>query len=108
VYEPSSMLAGRAYERSSEHFANRRNIGTCAMPLCRLPRLSYSALGTRFTPNKRPWLPFHATKITAYLEADGTLENAQNMAAHESPRTTNLYDRTGDAIILDEVERIKI
>ena len=27
------------------------------------------------------------------------------MAAHESPRTTKLYDRTGDAITLDEVER---
>jgi site-specific recombinase XerD len=31
---------------------------------------------------------FRATGITAYLEAGGTLENAQAMAAHESPRTT--------------------
>jgi hypothetical protein len=46
--------------------------------------------------------------ITAYLEAGGTLENAQAMAAHESPRTTKLYDRTGDEITLDEVERIAI
>ena len=38
----------------------------------------------------------------------GTLENAQAMAAHESPRTTKLYDRTGDEITLDEVERITI
>ena len=30
------------------------------------------------------------------------------MAAHESPRTTMLYDRTGDEITLDEVERIVI
>jgi hypothetical protein len=30
------------------------------------------------------------------------------MAAHESPRTTKVYDRTGDAIRLDEVERITI
>jgi hypothetical protein len=37
-----------------------------------------------------------------------TLENAQAMAAHESPRTTKLYDRTGDEITLDEVERITI
>jgi integrase len=51
---------------------------------------------------------FRATGITAYLEAGGTLENAQAMAAHESPRTTKLYDRTGDVIILDEVERIAI
>jgi len=36
------------------------------------------------------------------------LENAQAMAAHESPRTTKLYDRRGDEITLDEVERINI
>jgi integrase len=51
---------------------------------------------------------FRATGITAYLEAGGTLENAQAMAAHESPRTTKLYDRTGDEITLDEVELIMI
>jgi site-specific recombinase XerC len=51
---------------------------------------------------------FRATGITAYLEKGGTLENAQLMAAHESPRTTKLYDRTGDEITLDEVERIQI
>jgi site-specific recombinase XerD len=51
---------------------------------------------------------FRATGITAYLDAGGTLEKAQRMAAHESPRTTKLYDRTGDAITLDEVERIRI
>ena len=51
---------------------------------------------------------FRATGITAYLEACGTLENAQAMAAHESPRTTKLYDRTSDEITLDEVERITI
>ena len=36
------------------------------------------------------------------------LENAQAMAAHESPRTTKLYDRTDDQITLDEVEKIGI
>ena len=51
---------------------------------------------------------FRATGLTPYLEAGGTLENAQAMAAHESPRTTKLYDRTGDKITLDEVERITI
>ncbi len=51
---------------------------------------------------------FRATGITAYLEAGGTLENAQAMAAHECSRTTKLYDRTGDEITLDEVERIGI
>jgi integrase/recombinase XerD len=51
---------------------------------------------------------FRATGITAYLENGGTIENAQAIAAHESPRTTKLYDRTGDEITLDEVERIAI
>ena len=51
---------------------------------------------------------FRATGITAYLDNGGTLENAQLMATHESPRTTKLYDRTGDEITLDEVERITI
>jgi hypothetical protein len=37
-----------------------------------------------------------------------SFENAQAMAAHESPRTTKLYDRRGDEITLDEVERINI
>lgn len=49
-----------------------------------------------------------ATGITAYLENGGTIENAQAIAAHESPRTTKLYDRTSDEITLDEVERIVI
>jgi hypothetical protein len=44
----------------------------------------------------------------AYLEAGGTLENAQATTAHESPRTTKLYNPTGDEITLDEVERIAI
>ena len=34
----------------------------------------------------------------------GILEKAQQMAAHESPRTTKLYDRRSD-VSLDEVEK---
>jgi integrase/recombinase XerD len=51
---------------------------------------------------------FRATGITAYLENGGTIENAQHIAAHESPRTMKLYDRTKDEITLDEIERIAI
>lgn len=51
---------------------------------------------------------FRATGITAYLLNGGTLEHAQQIAAHESPRTTKLYDRTNDGITLDEIERILI
>ena len=38
----------------------------------------------------------------------GKLEAAQQMAAHESALTRGLYDRRGDEISLDEVERIVI
>ncbi|MEM7503798.1 MAG: tyrosine-type recombinase/integrase [Pseudomonadota bacterium] len=51
---------------------------------------------------------FRATGITAYLKNGGKLEHAQAMAAHSSTRTTQLYDRRGDEISLDEVERILI
>jgi len=46
--------------------------------------------------------------ITFYLRNGGTIEHAQQIAAHESPRTTKLYDRTSDSISLDEIERIVI
>lgn len=51
---------------------------------------------------------FRGTGITAYMDNGGTLEHAQAIAAHESPRTTKLYDRTSDEITLDEIERIMI
>ena len=51
---------------------------------------------------------FRATGITAYLNSGGTIEKAQAIAAHESPRTTKLYDRTCDELTLDEIERIRI
>jgi site-specific recombinase XerD len=41
---------------------------------------------------------FRATGITAYLSNGGALEHAQEMAAHESPRTTKLYDRTKERL----------
>jgi site-specific recombinase XerD len=41
---------------------------------------------------------WRATGVSVYLENGGRLEHAQQMAAHESPRTTKLYDRTKDEI----------
>ena len=49
-----------------------------------------------------------ATGITDYLKSDGTLENAQQMANHSSPRTTKLYDRRNEETSLDEYERVGI
>lgn len=51
---------------------------------------------------------FRATGITVYLKNGGLLEHAQQMAAHESARTTKLYDRRSDKITLDEVEKIML
>jgi site-specific recombinase XerD len=51
---------------------------------------------------------FRATGITNYLVNGGTLEKAQQLANHESARTTKLYDRRDDKLSLDEVERITI
>jgi site-specific recombinase XerD len=46
---------------------------------------------------------FRATGITAYLANGGRLEHAQEMAAHESPCTTKLYDRTKERLTQVEV-----
>ena len=48
---------------------------------------------------------FRATGITEYLRNGGKLEIAQQMANHESARTTGLYDRRNDKVSLDEVEK---
>ena len=49
---------------------------------------------------------FRATGITVYLLNGGLLEYAQQMAVHESARSTKLYDRRNDQVTLDQVERI--
>lgn len=51
---------------------------------------------------------WRARGITAYLENGGLLEHAQQMAGHASARTTKLYDRRGEQVSLDEVERITL
>jgi len=38
----------------------------------------------------------------------GTLEKAQQIAAHSSAKTTKLYDHHNDQVTLDEVERVSI
>jgi integrase len=51
---------------------------------------------------------FRATGITAHLANGGALKHAQEMAVHENPRTTKLYDRTKERLTQDEVERIRL
>lgn len=51
---------------------------------------------------------FRATGITEYMRNGGTLEKAQQMAAHASAKTTNMYNRVQDEVTLDEIERVVI
>ncbi|MCP5059837.1 MAG: tyrosine-type recombinase/integrase [bacterium] len=51
---------------------------------------------------------FRATGITNFIENGGSVEKAQQIAAHADVRTTKLYDRSNDELTLDEIERIKI
>jgi hypothetical protein len=37
----------------------------------------------------------------------GALEHAQEMAAHETPRTPKLYERTRERLTQNEVQRIR-
>ena len=51
---------------------------------------------------------FRATGITAYLKNKGTLEHAQKIANHASPRTTKLFGRRNDKALLDKGEKIAV
>jgi hypothetical protein len=42
-----------------------------------------------------------------FLENDGTLEAAQRIAGHADSRTTKLYDRRGQKVLLEDIERIR-
>ena len=55
---------------------------------------------------EQPCKALVATESGAPAERSKT--HTQAMSAHESPRTTKLFDRTRDEITLDEVERIAI
>jgi hypothetical protein len=64
--------------------------------------------GRRRRIRRRPPHRQRVAPTPSDLEKGGTVENARAIAAHESPRTTKLYDRTSDEISLDEIERIVI
>ena len=64
--------------------------------------------GTRGRYSIRSILAWRDALDNAHRANGGRLEHAQQMAAHESPRTTKLYDRTKDEITCGEVERIQL
>ena len=56
----------------------------------------------------RQWERKAANIRSCCLLNGGLLEYAQQMAAHESARTTKLCDRRNDQVTLDQVERITL
>ena len=61
----------------------------------------------RFSRTEGKTSSFRATGITNFLENDGTLEAAQRIAGHADSRTTKLYDRRGQKVLLEDMERIR-
>ena len=51
---------------------------------------------------------FRATGVTQYMNSGGTIEIAQRIAGHTNPATTRIYDRSGDQLTLQEIERVQI
>ena len=51
---------------------------------------------------------FRATGVTEYMNSGGTIEIAQRIAGHTSPATTRIYDRSGDRLTLEEIEKVQI
>jgi integrase len=87
--------------------------GTATLTVTPLPQANAYAMIRRRATAADIWTKignhtFRATGITAYLKNGGTLEKAAAMANHASTRTTQHYDRRGDKITLDEVERVAI
>jgi integrase len=52
---------------------------------------------------------FRATGITNFLDLEngGPLEVAQRIAGHADSRTTKLYDRRGQKVLIEDMERIR-
>jgi integrase/recombinase XerD len=63
-------------------------------------RLKDAGLSDAFSPHS-----FRATRITNFLENGGTLEVAQRIAGHADSRTTKLYDRRGQRVLVEDMER---
>ena len=61
-----------------------------------------AGIGEKTSPHS-----FRATSITIYLNEGGTLENVQAIAGHADVKSTKLYDRRGQKITLDEIERTR-
>jgi integrase/recombinase XerD len=98
--EPESPLFPAALGKTGK-LSRRPLVRTDAADMLKR-RLKQAGLPTHYSPHS-----FRATGITNFLENDGTLEAAQRIADHADSRTTKLYDRRGQKVLLEDMERIR-
>ena len=98
--EPGSPVPG-LYRKDRQAIAPASCGNRCRADMLKR-RLKQAGLPAHYSPHS-----FRATGITNFLENDGTLEAAQRIAGHANSRTTNLYDRRGQKVLLEDMERIR-
>ena len=98
--EPQSPLLPAALGKTGK-LSRRPLMRTDAADMLKR-RLKQAGLPAHYSPHS-----FRATGITNFLENDGTLEAAQRIAGHADSRTTKLYDRRGQKVLLEDMERIR-
>ena len=98
--EPDSPLFPAAIGKTGK-LSRRPLVRTDAADMLKR-RLKQAGLPAHYSPHS-----FRATGITNFLENDGTLEAAQRIAGHADSRTTKLYDRRGQKVLLEDMERIR-
>ena len=98
--EPGSPLFPAAARKAGE--LSRRPLARTDAADMLKRRLKQAGLTAHYSPHS-----FRATGITNFLENDGTLEAAQRIAGHADSRTTKLYDRRGQKVLLEEMERVR-
>jgi hypothetical protein len=90
---PPVLFATQGFGRASKR----------ATPISSPARVCGDAPAIPYLPPKDDWVPIMQEFVGPVM-----VIGIMSMVAHESPRATKLYDRTGDEITLDEVERIAI
>src|ERR1700748_3761882 len=106
--EHRDMAAAKAFFRSAKLVTGVTPARVTTDGHDSYPRAIRTTLGKTVRHRTNRYLNIRANGITAYLSNGGALEHAQAMAAHESPRTAKLYDRTKEKLTQDEVERIRL
>ena len=89
VHGKTHKLTARAIERVAAWMMVKR-------------RLKNAGISTIYSNHS-----FRAAGITNFLENGGNLEVAQWIAGHADSRTTKLYDRRGQKVLLEDMERIR-